>query len=68
LQALDQELIGVARAESDEELTATLRTDADAELVPFKARMPHAEYARAHAAALDRLLRDAFGLPTLTYE
>jgi len=68
LQALDKELIGAARAESDEELTATLRMDADAELVPFKARMPHAEYARAHAAALDRLLRDAFGLPTLTYE
>jgi hypothetical protein len=68
LQALDEELIGAARAESDEELTATLRTDADAELVPFKARMPQAEYGRAHAAALDRLLRDAFGLPTLTYE
>jgi hypothetical protein len=68
LQALDQELIGAARAESDDELTATLRADADAELVPFKARMPHTEYARAHAAALDRLLRDAFGLPSLTYE
>ena len=68
LQTLDEELIDAARVESDDELTATLRTDADAELVPFKARMPPAEYARAHAAALDRLLRDTFGLPILTYE
>jgi hypothetical protein len=30
--------------------------------------MPQSEYARAHGAAFDRLLRDAFGLPFLTYE
>jgi hypothetical protein len=68
LQVLDDELLGAARAESNDELTATLNRDADAELTPFKARMPDAEYARAHAAARDRLLRDAFGLPILTYE
>ena len=68
LQALDEDLVLAARAESDDERNATLHADADAELAPFKARMPQAEYARAHAAALDRLLRDAFGLPTLIYE
>jgi len=68
LQLLDDELLNGARAESDHELTATLSREADAELTPFKPRMPEAEYARAHAAALDRLLRDAFGLPTLTYD
>ena len=68
LRALDQELVGAARAESNDELAATLSRDADAELAPFKARMPPAEYARAHDAAFDRLLRDAFGLPSLTYE
>jgi hypothetical protein len=68
LRALDEELVGAARAESNDELTATLSRDADGELAPFKARMPQAEYARAHTAALDRLLRDTFGLPSLTYE
>jgi hypothetical protein len=68
LLALDEELIDAARTEADRDLTATLSRDADAELAPFKARMPQAEFARAHTAALDRLLRDTFGLPSLTYE
>ncbi len=68
LRALDDQLVGAARAESTDELTASLSKEADAELAPFKARMPQAEYARARDAALDRLLRDAFGLPTLTYD
>lgn len=68
LQMLNEELMRAAQAEADAELTATLSRDADAELVPFKARMPQAEFARARAAALDRLLRDALGLPLLTYE
>ena len=68
LQMLNEELMRAAQAEADAELTATLSRDADAELVPFKARMPPAEFARARAAALDRLLRDALGLPLLTYE
>ncbi len=68
LQALDQKLIDAARTEAGQDLTATLSRDADAELAPFKARMPQSEFARAHTAALDRLLRDTFGLPSLTYE
>jgi len=68
LHVLDEELIAAARAEADDELTRALSRDADEELAPFKLRMPQAEYARAHGAALDRLLRDAFGIPFLTYE
>jgi hypothetical protein len=68
LRALDEELVGAARAESNDELAATLSRDADAELAPFKTRMPQAEYARAHEAAVDRLLRDALGLPSLIYD
>jgi len=68
LHVLDEELIAAARAEADDEVTRTLSRDADEELAPFKLRMPQAEYARAHGAALDRLLRDAFGIPFLTYE
>ena len=68
LRVLDNELVGAARAEATDELTATLNKEADAELAPFKARMPRAEYTRAHHAAVDRLVRDAFGLPGLTYD
>ncbi len=68
LQALDEELIDAVRTEAGRDLTATLSRDAEAELAPFRARMPQAEFARAHTAALDRLLRDTFGLPALTYE
>jgi hypothetical protein len=68
LQALDEELIDAARTEAEPDLAATLSRDADAELAPFKARMPAAEFARAHSAALDRLLRDTFSLPSLIYE
>jgi hypothetical protein len=68
LRSLDDELVDAARAESTNELTVTLKKEAEAELAPFKARMPQAEYTRARGAALDRLRRDAFGLPTLTYD
>jgi hypothetical protein len=54
--------------EATEEALAALAREADAELAPFKARMPEDEFARAHAAARNRLLREAFGLPHLTYD
>ena len=68
LRALDDELLDAARIEANEELLATLARDAEAELAPFKARMPKDELARARAAASERLLRDAFGLPHLAYD
>jgi len=68
LRGLDEELLEAARMEASEEALAALAREADAELAPFKARMPEDEFARAHAAARNRLLREAFGLPHLTYD
>jgi hypothetical protein len=70
LQALDRELLDATLKESgtDTPLIASLARDAEVELAPFLARMPPAALERARTAAFDRLLRDAFGLPVLTYE
>ena len=68
LRMLDDELSDAATREASAELTATLTRETDAELAPFVPRMPEAELARARAAAFDRLVRDAFGLPRLTYD
>ena len=68
LRSLDDDLMNAAREEASRELTAALGTEADAELAPFKERMPGTEFARAHTAAVDRLLREAFDLPLLTYD
>ncbi len=68
LQTLDDELGDAATEEASQELTAAVMSEADAELAPFLARMPEQELARARTAACARLLRDAFGLPRLTYE
>jgi hypothetical protein len=68
LRTLDDDLLRIARAEAPADLSARLDADAESELAPFKTRMPPAEFARARAAAVDRLLRDAFRLPRLTYD
>ena len=63
LRRLDDDLRSNCSCRGNAELSRGLAADADAELAPFKARMPPSELARARAAALDRLLRDSFGLP-----
>jgi hypothetical protein len=68
LRSLDDELIAAASREASPELTTTLTREAEAELAPFISRMPPPEIARARGRAMDRLLRDAFGLPLLAYE
>ena len=68
LRALDAQLLQSAREELDAALAAKLSATAAAEIAPFAARMPAEERARATAAAFDRLMRDAVGLPTLIHE
>jgi hypothetical protein len=70
LQALDRELLDAAmtEAEPDASLMARLAREADDELAPFRSRMPLAEFERARGAALRRLVREAIGLPVLTYD
>ena len=68
LRALDAHLLAAAR----EQLTATdldaLRAEADAELRPFRARMPRDTYESARNACVDRLIRERARLPTVAYE
>ena len=68
LRQLDAELLLVARASINDETRATLSRDADEELAPFRASMPVESFARAKAAAVDRLVRERLALPTLAYD
>lgn len=68
LQSLDEELANAAVGEADTSLAAALRLEAEAELAPFVSRMPQEALDRAREAAFHRILRDALGLPVLTYE
>jgi hypothetical protein len=44
---------------------AAIERDADAELAPFRPRMADAAYAQSRRAAVHRLVRQRFGLPSL---
>jgi len=65
LTDLDAQLLAIARRSlPDAELQAIERS-ADEELAAFKPQMSADAYARAHAAAADRLIRERAGLPTV---
>lgn len=68
LAELDRTLLDVARAEIQSSAADALRREAEQELAPFGSRMAPDARARAVEAAFDRLVREAFGLPTITYE
>ena len=68
LRTLDAELLAAARLELDDGRARELTAAAAADIAPFAARMIPDARQRATAAAFDRLLRDAIGLPTLTHE
>jgi hypothetical protein len=68
LQALDARLLTATRERVDAATLAGLATEADAELAPFRDRMPAAAYGRAHTACIDRLIRDRFSLPVIAFE
>ena len=68
LQALDAEVLAAARARLDAATLAGLATEADAELAPFRDRMPADAHRRAHAASIDRLIRDRLSLPVVSFE
>ena len=67
LDEIDAVLLTAARHELDEETALRLRREADAELAPFGARMTPDARERAVAAAFDRLVRESFALPTITF-
>ncbi len=67
LAALDRALIDGARARLDDSARAALSASADEELAEYRERMPAGAFARAHAAVLDRLVRERLSLPIVSY-
>jgi hypothetical protein len=68
LRVLDAKLVTAARQACDVATLDALATDADAELAPFRARMPQDAYARSRQACIDRLLREREKLPVIAYD
>jgi hypothetical protein len=67
LAALDRELADRARAGLDGTICAEVEREADDELAGFRAAMAPDAFARARAAAIDRLVRERFALPTIAF-
>ena len=67
LAAVDADLLRAARELLDEPGRAALAREADEELAAFRASMAADAFARAREAAIDRLVRERFGLPTVQY-
>lgn len=66
LTALDDELIREARTALGDQELALLSREADDELALFRERMTSDAFARARDNAVSRLVRERFGLPTVT--
>jgi len=67
LAALDDELLREARARTDDASRAMLAGEVNAELATYRDRMAPDAFARACDTAFDRLLRERFGLPIVTF-
>jgi hypothetical protein len=68
LSVLDQELLHTSRAALDDATRAVLLRDAEDELSGFRDRMAVDAFARSRDAAVDRLVRERFGLPILAFK
>jgi hypothetical protein len=68
LRTLDATLLEAARACCDDETLRQLAAEADAELAPFRGRMPRDAYEQSRQACIDRLIRERSRLPTVTFE
>lgn len=67
LAALDAELLHEARLLLDETTRAAVGREADEELAPFRRGMSPGTFGRAREAAIDRLVRERVGLPTVAF-
>jgi len=65
LAAIDRVLLDAARLQCD---ASQLEIEAQAELAPFRDRMPREAYEQATRASIDRLLRERLRLPVMTFE
>jgi hypothetical protein len=68
LRSLDAQLVAAARGSCDAASLQALGAEADAELAPFRARMPQDAYARSREACIDRLLRERERLPVIALD
>ena len=68
LQALEEELLSVARAGLSPDERQRLAREAADTLAPFRERMPPHAYDAAREAALTRLLREHARLPVIRYD
>jgi hypothetical protein len=66
LHSIDERLSGALRSFAPAEARETTRLEAEAELAAYRSRLSVAAWPRAVSANADRLLRDRYGLPTLT--
>ena len=67
LHALDTELVVLGRLALTESERAALAAQADNELSAFRGRMSAEAFERAREAAIDRLVRDRFSIPTVSF-
>jgi hypothetical protein len=67
LAALDAELLERARTSLDDVARAQLAREAEAELATFRGVLSADAFARARQAAIDRLVRERCGLPTIAF-
>ena len=65
---LDAQLIAAARERLSATARADVRREAEAELAPFRGRMPQDAYEQSLAACMDRVVREQGRLPVLTLE
>ena len=66
LASLDADLMRITRATADSALVERFRADATAELAAYRDRLTQDAWTRSLELGVDRLLRDHFGLPTVT--
>jgi hypothetical protein len=67
LVAADEELMQMVRRSMDDASRRAIESEASVELETFRERMAVDQFARAHRALADRLLRERLGLPVVAY-
>jgi hypothetical protein len=68
LRALDETLLAAARDQCDETVRRQLGAEAEAELAPFRDRMPREAFEQSRRACIDRLIRERGHLPVIAYD
>lgn len=68
LAGIDRDLLAAARQSLDVATLGEVSSEAGRELAPYRDRMPGVAFQQSHGACMDRLIRDRFRLPIVTFE